>query len=383
MNVIIRDMDALSAIRPVDTALYLRSQQWDQVQALPGRSSTWTFKTRGEEFEALLPMNVTLRDYALRMGELLNVLSVVENRSQSQIYRDLLTVSADVLRIRIADPALTDGTLSLEEHAQVAQKARDLILAAACAATEPRAVWHKRKPSAAMEYMRQVRMGQSERGSYVVTIISRITPELHQQKPDGQMLLELQDPFERKVTTTLARSLQALGQAAERASLNQEMRAFDEVLALGVNANLCDAVVGIWGDSLLERTLEFSFSWSPGRAVQASVPRRIHFSSDKMPIIREAGKLMREREPFLGFELRGPVFKLERPEGSPFGKATIMALVEDRQARVLVELASSQYDIAVNAHRDGHEVLLTGTLIREKGSFVLKNAGDIAVEPEA
>jgi hypothetical protein len=119
-------------------------------------------------------MNLQLPDYALRMGDLLAVLEAVEERSQLQIYTELLTVTADVIRIRIDDPELADGSLPIEQHVQIAHKARDLMLASACAATERRPVWHKRKPAQAIYHVRRIRIGQSGRGSYVISVISEI-----------------------------------------------------------------------------------------------------------------------------------------------------------------------------------------------------------------
>jgi hypothetical protein len=379
MKVRIRDVDAVSAIRPVDAALYLRAMGWQQAASQPGLASTWSITAGDEEYEALLPMASDLRDYALRIGDLLALLAAVENRSEWQVYSDLLTVTSDVLRIRITDPELTDGTLPIEEHAQIAQKARDLILAAACAATEPRPVWHKRKPTVAMDHVRRVRIGQSERGSYIVTVISRITPQLHHAQ---QQLFEVAPPFERQVTETLARSLRALDHAAERAALSQQMDAFDEAIPQGVNANLCDAVVGLWGGDEVQRNLEFSFSWSPARPVPHEAVRTVHFSSDRIPVIREAGRQMRDREPLSDFDLRGPVVKLERPDGAPTGKVTIIGLVEDRQVRVVTELEDAQYHVAVQAHDQGQTVLTTGTLVKEGRGYVLKNPADLVVESE-
>ncbi|MGL4550284.1 MAG: hypothetical protein ACRC33_03770 [Gemmataceae bacterium] len=179
MKIDIRDADAVKAIQPSDAALYLRSHGWQQRPGPMPHASVWGLTRGGDEFEALLPMDVEFRDYALRMGDLLGVLAAAEGRSQGQVYADPLPVGFDVLRIRIADPELSDGTMPIEEHAQIAQKARDLILAAACAATERRAVWHTRKPAQAVEFVRLVRVGQSERGSYVLTVNSRVTPRLH------------------------------------------------------------------------------------------------------------------------------------------------------------------------------------------------------------
>lgn len=220
MNVDIRDAEAVRAIQPIDAVLYLRARGWTERHTDAGRSSTWTQTVSGEEFEVLLPLTATPRDYALRMGDLLGVLAVVERRSQWDVYGDLLKITSDVIRIRIADPELQDGTLPIEENAQIAQKARDLMLAAACATTEKRAVWHKRKPGQAMEHVRRMRIGQSERGSYVVTVLSRVTPQL--QAAAGGQVFEPETPYDRRVTQTLAHSLLALAGAAEQAALTQQ-----------------------------------------------------------------------------------------------------------------------------------------------------------------
>ncbi len=380
MKVEIRDVEAVHAIRPMDAAMYLLAGGWTAPSDAQDGPAALFYRRAADrgEYEALLPLDATARDYALRMGDLLAVLAAVEKRSQSEIYSDLLTTTADVVRIRIAAPELNDGTLPIEEHAQIAQKARDMVLAAACAVTDKRPVWHKRKPQQAMDHVRRVRIGQSERGSYVVTVISRITPLLHTQNK----LFEDEAPYERQVTQTLAQSLHALDRAAQQAALTQEMAAFDKAIPQGVNANLCDAVVGLWGGDEIQRSLEFAFSWSPTRPVGREVVRKVTLSADRVPVIREAGKQMREREPLPDFDLRGPVVKLERAEGAAIGRITIMGLVDDRQARVTVELPEKDYNHAIRAHKEGMTVQLSGVLVKEGHGLVMRNPSEVAVEKE-
>ncbi|MEI6387363.1 MAG: hypothetical protein WCQ50_12050 [Spirochaetota bacterium] len=377
MIVEIRDALAVRAIRPVDAALYLRSSGWSPQEVRPGRDAIWLRAIEGEEFEALLPMDLELRDYALRMGDLLAVLAATERRSQSEIYRDLLTITSDVMRMRIADPDLGDGSLPIEEHALIAQKTRDLVMAAACAATECRPVWPTRKPTQAVDHVRRVRIGQSEQGSFVVTVISKITPLLQ----TSEYLFE-EEPYERKVTHTLASSLQALGSAAETAALTQGMQAFDEAVPRGVSANLCDAVVGLWGGDETERSLEFSFTWSPARPIDVSAPRRLAFSSDRIPVIREVGRVMRDRAPMPDFELRGAVVKLERGEGAPTGKVTVAQYGDEGPRRVMLELGDSEYHKAVQAHDQGKTFRAFGTLKKEGRGYILENPRDLGSQDE-
>lgn len=369
----------MRAIQPVDAALYLRATGWEAVDSKDSRVAVWSKTAENEEFEVLLPMEPSLGDFALRMGELLQVLSIAENRSQSEVYRDLLTVSSDVIRIRIADPELSDGTIPIEEHAQIAQKARDLILAGACAATELRAVWHKRKPQQAIDHVRRVRIGQTERGSYVVTVMSRVPPELH---GIGGKLFETDSPFERRVTETLANSLVALNNASQQAAVRQTMDAFEQAVPFGVNSNLCEAVAGLWAGDETQRSLEISFSWAPSRPVAAGAVRRVLFSQDRLPIIREAARQLRERAPVPEFELFGPVLRLERADGATAGTVTVIGVVDGRTVRVAAELGDPDYHNIVQAHDQGKAIRMSGTLQKEGRGFSLRYPTDITVIDE-
>lgn len=379
MRVDIRDAEALRAVRPMEAALYLRSAGWRRSDLVPHRESVWLRETDSGEFEILLPMDPKLHDYSLRVGELLRTLADAEKRSQAEIYSDLLTATSDVTRIRIIDSDLSDGAVPIEEHAEIAQRARDLILAAACAATERRPVWHSRKPPQAVDYVRRVRVGQTERGSYILTILSQVTPALH--SPDDA-LFEMAPPFERQVTETLAASLGALGNAAEQAALTQELSTFDDAVAAGVSANLCDAVVGLGGRDDFQRTLEFSFTWSAGRPMLHPVPSRVTFAPDSLPVIREASRLMRERAPLIDFELSGAVIKLDRPDGSPTGKVTVMGIVDSRPVRVLLELSDPDYSLAITAHSTHLPLHARGILHKDGRSFALKAPNNVEVEGE-
>ncbi|MBN9119976.1 MAG: hypothetical protein J0I06_12575 [Planctomycetes bacterium] len=379
MNVEIRDASAVQMLRPLEVAAYLRSTGWNQ-KAASTKVSVWGRKSGDDEFEATVPLVATVRDYALRMGDVLRVIAAAENRSQAQVYTDLLTTFADVVRIRIDDPEAKDGTLSIEAHAQIAQRARDLLLAAACSATEHRAVWPATKPARAVEQVRKLRVGQSERGSYIVTVISRVSPAL--ETPADGRLFEAEVPFERQVVQTLATSLATLDTAAATAALSGKFDSFAESVAHGVSANLCDAVAGLWGDDGQQRTLEFSFTWSPARPLEVSAPERVRFTADSIPVIREASRVMKERAPMSDFRIEGPVVKLDRQPDAASGKVTVFGAVENRPTRVTLELSEPQYSRAVAAHRDQLVFSCVGTLVREGRNYRLQNPRDVSVEEE-
>ena len=121
MKVDIRDASAIGSLRPLEVAAYLRAAAWIPQASAP-TLSVWTKGTGDDQFEAVVPLDRTQRDFALRMGELLRTVAVAEGRSQADVYSDLLTTYADVIRIRIDDPELSDGTVPLEAHAHLAQR---------------------------------------------------------------------------------------------------------------------------------------------------------------------------------------------------------------------------------------------------------------------
>jgi len=244
VKVIVTDTGALKTLEPLEMAAYLRAKGWRQEADLAGKGSLWLLQKDGSEFDVTLPARRELGDYALRMAEVLRAVADAEGRSQADVMRDVQTTTADLIRVRAPSRNAEDGTLPLDQAVTFVERSRDMMLAAACAAIDKRPVFAKRKAQQAMDYLSHVRMGQSERGSYVLTILSPVAPEL---RPAQQSLLpvEPEEPYERLVTRTLMVGLKALNAAARQAAADGKMTPFQEAVGRGVSANLCDAVAGL------------------------------------------------------------------------------------------------------------------------------------------
>ncbi len=382
MNVKITDAAALSALRPLEVVSYLRSNGWRKAGEKPGNWSRWLRTDEdGEEFEVTVPLNPEFRDFAARMGDVLQVLSVFEERSQLPILRDLLVTGADVIRLRLADPELADASVPLDEGATFIQKAKDMMLAAACAAVNPRMYYPSRKPAQALDYIRRARLGQTEPGSFIITIISPVPPSL--TDPGGQ-LIALEEPYERQVTQVLAVALNSVRQAAEDAATSGQVNSFIQAVSRGVSANLCDALVGMGSSGEGNRAVDIQFSWSRNRplASEAGMPDRILFSPDAFPVIRQAAVYLKESSPREEFEIRGLVVKLDRPEAATTGKVTVHSLIDDQPRKVVVELGDLDYHKAVTAHAQDRLVRCSGVLAREGRAFRLYEPYGFAVEED-
>ncbi len=324
MKVQIRDVDALRALKPLEVSAYLRAKGWRQAADLHGKASLWLLTSEGNEFDVTVPQRRDMGDYALRISEVLETLAKLEQRSELDVLRDLLTAAADLIRVRSPSQDADNGTLPLEQAVEFVERSRDMMLAAACATLDKRAFFAKRKAQQAMDYLSHVRMGKTERGSYVLTILSPVAP-----------------PF----------------QAA---------------ISKGVSANLCDAVVGL-SDVSSGHGLEIQVSWSRSRPVDGDVPARVFLASDTMPIIQEAARQFRETGPFEDVEVEGVVTRLDRGPEAVEGEVTIYGNVEGQFRRMTLRLEGETYSKAVQAHDLRQTVKCTGDLVKEGRGYRLQN----------
>jgi hypothetical protein len=378
MKATIRDVEALRAIRPTDLMTYLRATGWE-LSSESEKAAYWEKTTEGATtFELLVPLRKDFGDFASRINEALETLETVETRSQLEIFSDLVTASADVIRVRTHSRDGEDqGSLSLEDGVIAHERVRELVLAAACATISPRALFAKRKPERAMSYLRRVRLGQTERGSYVFTLISPVPPALR-----DATLIATEEPFERRVVETLAGALNATRQAAVVSAVRGgDMEPFKSAIAQGVSANLFEAISGL-SEASGDQPLDFHFAWARSRLPTTRFPFRIGLTPDIIPAITEAARVFRATEPLPDFELVGSVVALRREEGASSGSVTVVCPVEGKMRRVLIELPDPFYHEAVKAHDEQGVLLCYGDLEREGRSYVLRNPHDLMAFPD-
>jgi hypothetical protein len=360
-------------VAPTSVMAYLRARGWQQRPSYTERATIWTLADEEDQdaYEILLPLSKDVRDFRLRMAEVLRTLEVAEQRPAAQIIDDLQAATADVVRIRLHTPGLGGGALPLEVGARLFPQARELLLAAACGAIEPRAVYRARRPRAANEYLQRVQLGQTESGSYVIKLYSPVPMALSGND-------EVDEPFERQLTRTLYRALSACRRAAADAAAHGTLEAFDHAVEQGASANLCAAVAAMGADWPVA-AVDFGVSWStarPGRDLPGEV---VTFHEELLPILAEAGRVLRARTPEEDFEVRGFVIRVDRPEGQVGGTVTVSAPVEGKSHKILMGLSEAQCENAVRAHAQEAMISCMGELWRHGRSFTLESPRDFRV----
>jgi hypothetical protein len=375
MKASITDPAVLAAIRPLDLSAYLRAHGW-YPRLGEADLGEWELKTNDGIAEVSVPKHPRWRDYARRIREVLVELSRVEDRSEMLIVQDIAQTLRDVVRIRTVIEGRTDGTIPLEDGALLARSARAMMFASACSTHERRRAFHTRKPQVAVDYMKGLSLGQTEVGSFVLTIISPVPPGLAQtEMPLDAPALETN--FNRRVTETLTTALAAMRAAAETSVAQGGVSAFEEAVAQGVSADLCEAVALV-RECTSVTELDLSIGWAAARPEIQKLPKRHEFSMDMLEVIGEAGRALREKSPIDSFEVAGVVVALDRPTHTFMGTAVVVANVERQPRRIRVELVDEEnWKTADDAMNRRLVFRCQGELIREGKYYVLRNSRDL------
>lgn len=364
MKTRIQDRDALLAVSPVALSAYARAEGWSKAEAYGDFSDIYVADGLPE---IILPRTENLGDYADVVSTLIGIFARVADVDELTLYRNLVTADRDAIRMRAADS--DDGTVSMIDGVDFVRGASEIILAAACSYHRPQPLFRAGANREAREYLRQMRLGQTEQGSYVVTLLSPVVP------PPMQLTLDLgpeelpDDALERRITKHLASSLKAARRAIE-GTVGGESDAFAEVVDKGVSANLCEAL-----DRMIMpfSTMDVSFVWARTRPM-SSAREVIRFSNDDAPILREAARALRQRGPRHDESLVGFVNILNRTEDQEEGKIRLKAEIDGQMHSVNAVLDQSEYARAIQAHAEQAIVIAEGDLERVGQRWNLLNA---------
>ena len=364
MRVDIRDADALRAVSPAALRAYAIAAGWSKLESYGDHSDVYA----GDEVpEILLPRTELLGDYASVVSRLITTFARLAATDELSLYRDLVTANRDVVRVQVGEN--DDGSVSVEQGVDLVTGARDLLLAAACALHEPQPLYRAGANQTANELLDSMRLGQTEHSSFVVALWTPIVPLPLQIPLLAEHAAIERQPAARRLTYRLTEALKAVRTATEY-TIEGNGDAFIDGVEQGISANLCEALVKLIGSFL---TLDVSVTWARTRPMP-SVREVVRFARSDTPVLLEAARLFRLREPQFDSQLFGFVQRLKRNQTEDDGAITLNASLDGRRVSVTVVLRQSDYERAIRAHGDKALVGVRGDLERAGQRWRLLNA---------
>jgi hypothetical protein len=368
MKASILDADALRAISPIALAGFARAEGWAKTEPYGAHADVYAATNKPE---IILPRTDSLGDFASVVAKLIAIFADATGQDELATYRDLSCADRDVVRVR-ATAGEDDGSVGIDAGVKIVTQSRELVLAAACAARTPQSLYRAGANREATDYLNRVRLGQTEHGSFVVTLLAPIPPKL--DSPQHALWPDIEDePFERKVTRRLAEALGALRNAIELAT-SGDSQAFEQAVPKGVSANLCEAVAGLIAQS---PGVDIGLTWARTRPTPE--PHcKISFSGNDADILAEAARVFRSRHPRPDQFLFGTVHTLKRRDEDIEGLVTLKAFVDEKEQSVRAVLDQANYSVAVRAHDNKTPIQVKGDLERVGQRWQLINAKIVA-----
>jgi len=366
------DVQTIRALSPAHVGGYLRARGWVDRGPYGAFGRLFQRQINDRLLEVVLPTRSSIADFDRRMGELLTDLSDAEDRGPDSVLFDLTLAPFDVIRVRSKD-ADDYGSVRFVEGVQLHEEARNALVAAARAATAdvPRKAWKGRRPEAVNEYIDHVRLGQTERSSFSLTILSPYSFDPADQPQGG---LFSQEAFGRRVARQFAKALSAI-EAALAEGVTSPIPAFEKTVAAGVSADLCQSLAKLADNDV---GAEVSISWSPAKPV--SEPVRLALTRQDAAVLNEVAREFARQELELGARLEGIITQIREDPKTFDGSATIEALVEGRLRRVhITGFLHNVRELLIDAFRNRKRIEVEGELTVEGYRFRLANPHDLLV----
>jgi hypothetical protein len=316
-----------------------------------------------------VPRSMDFVDYDRRVVEIVEILSLVEQRSARSIVFELGQPEADILSFRFEGAETNDGTISLDDGIRIREERRRLLLSVAHSVIEPLPHHPRLARVEPMELLASCRELPPRIGSYLSPVLVPVSPEV------GDAALE--DPFSRRVTKMLASALHTTAEALNAGEDGRLLQGAE----IGLSSNFLAALSGLRPPG--RGTLEIGFSWAARRKAPSLPFRAVTFDHRVFEPLREIARVLRETSPSPGAVVEGFVASFDREATDPTqpGEVVLIANVEDRPGtrKVHMKLSPEAYAQAMDAHHAARRVRVMGTLTRQGLRYVLRDPGGFGV----
>ncbi|MFC6090715.1 hypothetical protein [Saccharothrix lopnurensis] len=360
--------DLASTLSPPAVQQYLAANEWELETSQPDVKEIWRLPgERGPRGRILLPLATDYVDFDRRFHDTLHALATIYDWDLGELAEHITSTRADLFYVRL-DQEMLDGTIPFRQAEHTLEALFRMLKAAATTADDPTHSHRGRRSSTVTDFLEDdVRLGHTKRGSFVFTVVTRLGDPVPKHGDDTPV-----SPFPRRVMETLATGLNTSRDLA----LSGDASVIDEASQHGLSANLVESLLELTQVETL-RELDLSFDWAAAEPPPRVPTSRIVVDRQAMaglPRVRE--RLVRRESPPRMETLVGRVRSLTREEqGVDQEEATIVlaAEVDGRVRKVHIPLPEEDYTWAIFAHTNKLPLIVTGSLVFERGAWRLSD----------
>ena len=353
-------------INHINMVKFLHDLGWEEFITKNKNAKTYQRITNDSFHQVDIPTSRNLRDYSIAMYRAIETISSVVNQSVEQVLLDLLNPISDIIRVQIKDKEMESGSIFIEDAIKLYDNAKKLLTATALDYKNPRPVHLGRTDATIQEFVSNCRFGQTEIGSYVVSVICPMI-DISQEKIVQLSLFSDEETnahsLTRNVIKKLITSMQRVKEAIDDGSPD-DIIVESSNYKPDISANFLEALnsIGIFRNGV---EVNFDIKWAPTIKDNRSKIEKITLNHDYYEPINALVKKLKENVE----EEKIYIGKISRLNSNPDaekrtnGNITLVYIGDNKtQTSASVNLPLEYYELAIEAHKDGAYVKVRGKL---------------------
>jgi hypothetical protein len=369
--------DLVAGLDPVRVRDYVQATGWVRLPALDDGKVAVFVDPDAELDQLLVPLRRDLGDFNPRMAEVVAYIAQREKRPALEVLYELLLPPADLLCFRESGPAVGPIDLLFDHGVQLLAGVRKMLLAAACSVIRPEPLHPRSNLPEAEQFLQRCRLAQASQGGFAVTVACPLDAGPGTPK-------RFEEPFSRRVTALLLRSLDRLARAFEAGDPNLALVGAENEPV--ISANLCEGLLEMTPEgegSSLTVTAGWARSLPPpaGESLPGSVRLRREDFARLESLVRQLQPAHQpQRQALLGVveTLNG-----RRNAGGQVEGEVVLTILdpEGETLRARADLKAASYAAAAEAHLRALPVSLQGVLHRGVRAHRIEDVTEFMVYP--
>ena len=354
-------------INHVNLCKYVSDLGWKKYRGKTREGIAIYQKYIGNNFyQITIPCNRNFSDYAYAMRKVVEILSYTEGKSEEQLILELLNPLSDILRVRHISPDVENGSILFEDAINLFENSKKLLLNSALDCCCYKKIYRGRPPENVQQFISSCRYGQTEIGSYVISLVCPFMSLEDSGVKQLTFFTEEEDAsisITRKATRKLIESTYEVKEAIETGKNLSELI---EDPNKNISVSFIEALsnLNISNDN---HSLEIAAKWAPTINLNKSNIEKICLSHDHYAPLKSIVDKYKKEEEKSTQMLEGRISKLDASpniEERKKGKATLVYINnESKVSKITLNLSIDDYDSAILAHSNGRTIRVRGELI--------------------
>jgi hypothetical protein len=380
----------------LDSALFraaLDRYGWRQAGGRRGLYDRFTNEKEPRR-KLLIPLDPQRPDYQELIEDALHVLAGSELAEANRVLQHLVATPGDEIRF-CKDVPTVGGAIPWSVGDELFKSAGNALKASAKASTERRASFGSQNYRIANDFLNAVLMGQTEVGSYVVTAYTPPNQEFFEKESQRREYLFGSSGAHtgREVVQVMRDVLAITREALDENARTERLEQFDEAVQYGLSKEMASAIKSLVAQSDgAAVTIDWSRAFDPladeadGRqdvvmmervdSVAEPVRSEVEFKPTDYPVLVEVEKRLGAPTQVEEVTVTGTVEVLTRQVGK-LGVIVLDVRSGSPASKMRVQLPASDYNRALEAHREEYVIRLRGRQERRGNFFWLRDPSPV------